>query len=39
MVERAIKLYDAQDHSVADIEEMTGAKKASLYRALKLRVV
>jgi DNA invertase Pin-like site-specific DNA recombinase len=38
-VDRAIKLYDTQEHSVADIEEMTGVKKATLYRALKLRVV
>ncbi|MEX1029979.1 MAG: recombinase family protein [Paenibacillaceae bacterium] len=38
-IERAIKLYDAKDHSVADIETMTGIKKATLYRALKQRVV
>jgi DNA invertase Pin-like site-specific DNA recombinase len=38
-VERAIKLYDAQEHSIADIEDMTGVKKATLYRALKQRVV
>ncbi|MEX2461301.1 MAG: recombinase family protein [Paenibacillaceae bacterium] len=38
-VERAIKLYDAQQHSIADIQDMTGVKKATLYRALKQRVV
>ncbi|WP_438349201.1 recombinase family protein [Paenibacillus sp. FA6] len=38
-VDRAIKLYDAQEHSVADIEEMTGVKKATLYRALKERTL
>ena len=37
-VERAIKLYDAQEHSIADIEDMTGVKKTTLYRALKQRV-
>jgi transposase len=37
-VDRAIKLYDAQGHSIADIEEMTGVKKATLCRALKQRI-
>ncbi|OAS17472.1 recombinase family protein [Paenibacillus oryzisoli] len=36
-VERAIKLYDTQKHSITEIEEMTGIKKATLYRALKAR--
>jgi len=37
MLERAIKLYDTQEHSIADIEDMTGVKRSTLYRAIKQR--
>lgn len=33
----ALKLYDSQNHSIAEIEEMTGVKKATLYRAINNR--
>lgn len=36
-VAQAIKLYDTKAHTVAEIEEMTGVTKATLYRALKDR--
>lgn len=36
-IERALKLYDSQEHSIADIETMTGVKKATLYRELNIR--
>lgn len=36
-IERAVKLYDTQDYTVAAITEMTGVTKATLYRALKQR--
>lgn len=36
-VERALKLYDSQQFTVAEIEAETGVKKATLYRALKAR--
>ena len=31
----AIKLYDAGQHTIREIEELTNVKKATLYRALK----
>lgn len=34
-VTQAVKLYRSGDHSIQEIEEMTGIKKATLYRALK----
>lgn len=34
---KALKLYDTKAHSVAEITEMTGITKATLYRALKER--
>lgn len=36
-IERALKLYDSQEHSIAEIETMTGVKKATLYRELNIR--
>jgi DNA-binding phage protein len=33
----ALKLYDSQEHTVAEIEELTGVNRATLYRALKER--
>ncbi|UNK19282.1 recombinase family protein [Paenibacillus sp. N3/727] len=36
-IEQALKLYDSQKHSIAEIEEMTGVKKATLYRAINNR--
>ncbi|UOF90086.1 helix-turn-helix domain-containing protein [Fodinisporobacter ferrooxydans] len=36
-VEQALKLYDSNAHSIAEITEMTGVTKATLYRALKSR--
>ncbi|MDB5054366.1 MAG: tnpR [Bacilli bacterium] len=38
-IERAIHLYDAHKYSIADIEHLTGVKKATLYRALKHREI
>lgn len=32
---QALKLYEAGQHTVAEIEELTGIKKATLYRARK----
>lgn len=34
-IERAIKLYNSKEYTVKEIEEMTGVKKATLYRYLK----
>jgi DNA invertase Pin-like site-specific DNA recombinase len=36
-LEQAMKLYDAQTHTVKEIEELVGVTKATLYRALKKR--
>lgn len=33
-LQQAVKLYDAGQHTVREIEELTGIKKATLYRAL-----
>lgn len=35
-VKQAVKLYHAGQHSVKEIEELTGVKKATLYRNLKV---
>ncbi len=35
-VERALKLYDSKEYSVAEITELTGVSKATLYRRLKV---
>jgi DNA invertase Pin-like site-specific DNA recombinase len=34
-VEKALKLYESKEYSVAEITEMTGVSKAMLYRWLK----
>ena len=34
-VKKAIKLYNTTQYSIKEIEELTGVKKATLYRALK----
>lgn len=34
-LQQALKLYEAGQHTVAEIEELTGIKKATLYRARK----
>ncbi|MBD7965380.1 recombinase family protein [Fictibacillus norfolkensis] len=34
-VERAIKLYESNEYTVAEITELTGVTKATLYRSLK----
>ncbi len=34
-VEKALKLYESKEYSVAEITEMTGVSKATLYRRLK----
>ena len=36
-LEQALKLYDAQNHSVQEIEDLTGIKRATLYRAIAKR--
>lgn len=36
-VAQAIKLYESQAHTVAEITELTGVTKATLYRAIKER--
>ena len=36
-LQQAVKLYDAGQHSVKEIEELTGIKKATLYRAIQDR--
>jgi DNA invertase Pin-like site-specific DNA recombinase len=37
-VAKALKLYDGQAHSIAEITEMTGVTKATLYRAINERL-
>ena len=34
-VQQALKLYHARQHTVKEIEELTGVKKATLYRAVR----
>ncbi len=34
-VDKALKLYDSKEYSVAEITELTGVSKATLYRRLK----
>lgn len=36
-VEKAIKLYNSQQYTVKEIEEMIGVSKATLYRSIKQR--
>lgn len=36
-IDKAIKLYDTKTHSLAEIEEMSGVSKATLYRYLQER--
>lgn len=36
-IEQALKLYDAEKHTVKEIEELTGVKRATLYRAISKR--
>jgi DNA invertase Pin-like site-specific DNA recombinase len=36
IVERALKLYESKEYSVAEITELTGVSKATLYRRLKV---
>lgn len=36
-IEQALKLYDAETHTVKEIEELTGVKRATLYRAITKR--
>lgn len=38
-VAQAVKLYETGNHSVREIEELTGIKKATLYRSLNRREV
>jgi AcrR family transcriptional regulator len=35
IVEKALKLYESKEYSVAEITELTGVSKATLYRRLK----
>ncbi len=35
IVEKALKLYGSKDYSVAEITELTGVSKATLYRRIK----
>ena len=37
-VRKAIKLYNTQQYTVKEIEELTGIKKSTLYRSLQTRV-
>ena len=37
-VEKAVKLYEAQTHSIKEITQITGISQATLYRALKQAV-
>ena len=36
-LQQAIKLYESRQHTIQEIEELTGIKKATLYRALQAR--
>lgn len=36
-VQQALSLYDSRNHSISEIEELTGISRATLYRALKKR--
>jgi DNA invertase Pin-like site-specific DNA recombinase len=36
-IKQALKLYDAEIHTVKEIEELTGVKRATLYRAILRR--
>jgi DNA invertase Pin-like site-specific DNA recombinase len=36
-VSKALKLYDTEQYTVSEIEEMTGVSKATLYRGLNKR--
>ena len=36
-LQQAIKLYESGQHTIQEIEELTGIKKATLYRALQSR--
>lgn len=36
-LERALKLYDSNEYTVPEIEEMTGVSKATLYRGINKR--
>jgi hypothetical protein len=36
-MEQALKLYDIESHTVKEIEELTGVKRATLYRAIAKR--
>jgi len=36
-VEKALKLYDTEQYTVREIEDMTGVSKATLYRELRKR--
>jgi DNA invertase Pin-like site-specific DNA recombinase len=38
-VNQALKLYDSQEHTLAEIEELTSVNRATIYRALKERKV
>ncbi|WP_143101031.1 helix-turn-helix domain-containing protein [Paenibacillus sp. 1_12] len=33
-MEQALKLYNAEKHTVKEIEELTGVRRATLYRAI-----
>lgn len=37
-IKRALKLYESQEYSVKEIEEMTGISKATLYRYLNKNI-
>jgi hypothetical protein len=34
-----MKLNDAKEHSIADMEDITGVKRAALFRSVNIRVV
>ena len=36
-IEKALKLYDTEQYTVKEIEEMTSVSKATLYRELKMK--
>lgn len=36
-VEQALKLYDSKDHTITEIQELTGVNRGTLYRAIKER--